>query len=122
MVLLPLGLVGNCTFAAVDAFCVYTNMYIRTEADVCEIVAICGSTGLVSRQRREYFEDPDYVTEQDRDVDGEERWQTIGRIGDVMLLLVAHTVMDEHEDLVFRIISARQVTARERRRYEANTH
>ncbi len=38
------------------------------------------------------FEDPNYVIVQDRVVDGEERWQTIGRIGDVMVLLVAHTV------------------------------
>jgi hypothetical protein len=68
------------------------------------------------------FEDPDYVMEQDREVDGEERWQTIGRIGDVLLLMVAHTVEDEEEDLIFRIISARRATAQERRRYEANTH
>ena len=27
------------------------------------------------------FEDPDYVMEQDREVDGEERWQTIGHDG-----------------------------------------
>lgn len=68
------------------------------------------------------FEDPDYVTELDREVDGEERWQTIGRVGLVTLLLVAHTARDEDGDLIFRIISARQVTAHERRRYEANTH
>lgn len=68
------------------------------------------------------FDDPDYVTEQDREVDGEERWQTIGRVGPVIVLLVAHTIIDEDRDLVFRIISARQTTARERRRYEANAH
>jgi len=63
------------------------------------------------------FEDPDCVMEQDREVDGEERWQTIGRIGDMMVLLVAHTIADEEDDLIYRIIS----TARERRRYETNT-
>ena len=68
------------------------------------------------------FEDPNYVTEQDREVDGEERWQTIGRIGDVLVLLVAHTIADEKEDVTFRIISARRATARERRHYEADTY
>ena len=67
------------------------------------------------------FDDPDYMTEQDREVDGEERWQMIGRVGDVTMLMVAHTVSDEEGDVVFRIISARRATVRERRRYEANT-
>jgi hypothetical protein len=66
------------------------------------------------------FEDPNYVTEQDRELDGEERWQTIGRIGNITVLLVAHTVVDDEEDVIVRIISARRATARERRRYEAN--
>ena len=67
------------------------------------------------------FEDPDFVMEQDREVDGEERWQTIGRIGGLIVLLVAHTIADEEEDLIYRIISARRATAHERRRYETNT-
>ena len=64
------------------------------------------------------FDDLNYVTVQDREVDGEERWQTIGRVGDFTVLLVAHTVMDDEGDVVVRIISARRATARERRRYE----
>jgi uncharacterized DUF497 family protein len=67
------------------------------------------------------FEDPDFVMEQDREVDGEERWQTIGRIGGLTVLLVAHTIADEEDDLIYRIISARRATARERRRYETKT-
>ncbi len=67
------------------------------------------------------FDDPNYVTVQDREVDGEERWQTIGRVGDFTVLLVAHTVVDDEGDVVFRIISARRATARERRRYETYT-
>lgn len=66
--------------------------------------------------------DPNYVTGQDREFDGEERWQTIGRFGDVMVLLVVHTIADEKDDVTFRIISARRATARERRRYEADTY
>ena len=57
---------------------------------------------------------------QDREVDGEERWQTIGMVEGVFLLFVAHTVDDDQdEDLSVRIISARKVTPEERRRYEA---
>lgn len=67
------------------------------------------------------FDDPHYVTEQDREVDGEERWQTIGQVEGVMALMVAHTIVDEQDDVIFRIISARRATARERRRYEAKT-
>lgn len=68
------------------------------------------------------FEDTDYVMEQDREIDGEDRWQTIGRIGDTMVLLVAHTVVEDEGDVIFRIISARRATAHKRRRYEANAN
>ena len=61
------------------------------------------------------FEDPYCVMEQDREVDDEERWKTIGKAGDVTLLVVAHTVADEEEDLVYRIISARTAEGHERR-------
>ncbi|HEV2646135.1 MAG TPA: BrnT family toxin [Acidobacteriaceae bacterium] len=68
------------------------------------------------------FDDPEYVMEQDREVDDEERWQTIGWAGEVLLLLMAHTVEDDDDELVVRIISARKATAKERKRYEGNTH
>ena len=67
---------------------------------------------------REVFHDPRAVTEQDRQVDGEERWQTIGRVGDVVLLSVAHTVENDWDEEVIRIISARRANRLERRRYE----
>jgi uncharacterized DUF497 family protein len=68
------------------------------------------------------FNDPHLVMEQDREIDGEERWQTTGRIGSRTVVLVAHTVVDEDEEVICRIISARQATPHERRRYEANTN
>ncbi|OOH91448.1 hypothetical protein BMT54_02070 [Pasteurellaceae bacterium 15-036681] len=37
-----------------------------------------------------------------------------------LLLLVAHTVRDEHNQEVIRIISARKATAQERKNYEKN--
>jgi uncharacterized DUF497 family protein len=64
------------------------------------------------------FDDPLQLSAQDREVNGEERWQTIGMAGDVLLLLVAHTFEDEDEEEVVRIISARKANGLERRRYE----
>ena len=69
------------------------------------------------------FEDPDFVMLEDREVDGEERWHTIGMVNGVMLLLVVHTYADEGQSgEIVRILSTRAVTPQERRRYEANTH
>jgi uncharacterized protein len=39
-------------------------------------------------------------------VEGEQRWQTIGMVNGVLLILVACTVVDEKEEAL-RIISAR---------------
>ncbi len=55
------------------------------------------------------FDDPFAVSEQDRIENGEQRWQTIGAVGGVLLLLVAHTVYSEDDGIeVVRIISARR--------------
>jgi uncharacterized DUF497 family protein len=64
------------------------------------------------------FDDPDLLMDQDREVDGEARWQTLGRVAGVLLLLVAHTLEDEEGEELVRIISARTATPMERRRYE----
>ena len=66
------------------------------------------------------FDDPLCVSEQDRIENGEQRWQTIGMVSGLLLLLVAHTVRFEDDDSieVVRIISARRATRQERRRYE----
>ena len=37
------------------------------------------------------FDDPNHLSVQDRHEDGEERWQTLGRICGVLIVLVAHT-------------------------------
>lgn len=63
------------------------------------------------------FLDPLHISRQDRIVDGEERWQTIGVVNGVLLLLVAYAVADEEEEII-RIISARRVTRQERIAYE----
>lgn len=64
------------------------------------------------------FDDPQQLNLQDRHVDGEERWQTIGRIGDVLVVLVAHTWCEPDGEPVVRIISARKATRLERVKYE----
>lgn len=68
------------------------------------------------------FHDPLRLTRQDRIESYEMRWQTIGSVYGVTVLLVAHTVTEEDADGMLvetiRIISARRATRSERKRYE----
>lgn len=66
--------------------------------------------------------DPCFVMEEDCVVDGEMRWRTIGEVDGESLLLVIHLhcVDDEDDVEVIRIISARETTPQERRRYEGS--
>ena len=64
------------------------------------------------------FDDPLRISIQDRHTVGEERWQTIGMVKGVLMLLVAHTIFDEDDCEIIRIISAREVTKAERSQYE----
>jgi uncharacterized DUF497 family protein len=66
------------------------------------------------------FSDPYALVEQDRIDGGELRWQTLGLVGGVVFLLVAHTVRNEAEEEVIRIISARKASRKERVRYDQN--
>ena len=63
------------------------------------------------------FADPFAPVAPDRLEGGELRRQTLGLPGGVVLLLAAHTVRDEHEGEINRIVSARKATRRERRMY-----
>ena len=64
------------------------------------------------------FDDLMQFSRIDRIVDGEERWQTFGRVGESTLLLVAHTWNDDGGTESIRIISARRATKAERKIYE----
>ena len=64
------------------------------------------------------FEDPFQINVMDRIENGEERWQTLGMVGNVVLLLVAHTFAEQGDEEVVRIISARKATRKERQKYE----
>ena len=75
--------------------------------------------GIAFEDAARVFFDPLSVREQDRIVDGEERWQTIGTFDDQKLIVVAHTTTDDETgEEVIRIISARKAERHERRRYE----
>ena len=61
------------------------------------------------------FDDPYHLSRQDREVEGEPRWQTIGIVSGVHVLLVAHIVSEDEEAI--RVLSARKATPHERRIY-----
>jgi uncharacterized DUF497 family protein len=63
------------------------------------------------------FQDPRRVTVFDSEVDGEERWHTVGLVKGQIVVLVVHT-MEGDGDEVVRMISARKATPTERRIYE----
>jgi uncharacterized DUF497 family protein len=69
------------------------------------------------------FADPFAVTTQDRIEGGEYRWQTLGMVDGVVLLLVAHTLQEaEDGGELIRIISARRADPKEKRNYEKANH
>lgn len=78
--------------------------------------------GLSFETARLVFDDPLAVSKPDTST-AEERWQTIGQIGNVIVLVV-HTWPEtdlETGEEAGRIISARKATAHERRAYEEDT-
>ncbi len=64
------------------------------------------------------FFDPHSLTRFDQTIEGEERWQTMGQINGVLLLLVVHVARYADHLEIIRIISARRPTSHERRSYE----
>lgn len=76
--------------------------------------------GITFEEAVHVFDDPYALFEQDRtdEETGERRWQAIGLVEGMILLLVAHTVRDEGQDEAIRLISARRATRKERNRYE----
>ncbi len=75
--------------------------------------------GVSFEMAQHVFDDPDAVANHDRIEGGERRWQTLGMVDGVLLLLVAHTVEFVGDDSeIIRIISARRADRKEKRRYE----
>jgi uncharacterized DUF497 family protein len=67
------------------------------------------------------FDDASALSVADRIVNGEERWQTLGMV-DGVILIVAHTWAETDGDEVIRVISARKATPTERRAYAESKH
>ena len=65
------------------------------------------------------FDDPLHITLQNCFINGEMRWQTIGMINGIAIILVVHTVVDDEH---MRLISARKATKQERMIYEKSNY
>ncbi len=63
------------------------------------------------------FDEPLALSVQDRIESGEQRCQTVGLVGDFLLILLAHTVQIAGGEVI-RIISARRADRNERKRYD----
>lgn len=95
---------------------------LRFEWDQAKNLSNQRKHGVSFEEASQVFLDPLYVSAQDRIEGGERRWQTLGIVGGLLLLMVGHTVQEEDEGgaavEAIRIISARRATRKERRRYE----
>ena len=78
--------------------------------------------GVSFENAAQVFDDPLAMATLNGYVDGEERWQMIGRAGKAGMLFVVHLWWEEEFEgepvEAIRIISARGATASERRSYE----
>ena len=91
---------------------------LRFEWDPAKSATNRRKHGISLETAQHVFNDPDALCEQDRIEDGERRWQTLGSVEGVHLLLVAHTVQYERDDEIIPIISARRASRKEQTRYE----
>jgi uncharacterized DUF497 family protein len=93
---------------------------IRFEWDPMKARANQRKHGITFEEAVHVFDDAYALFEQDRtdDQTGELRWKAIGLVEGMVLLLVAHTVREEDQGEVIRLISARRADRKERHRYE----
>lgn len=95
---------------------------VQFEWDLAKNLSNRRKHGVSFEEAAQVFKDPLYLSWKERVQDGEERWQAIGEVEGLSLLIVAHTIREELEDgkeiELVRIISARRAEPKERRRYE----
>ena len=103
---------GACKYRSVS---IYLDM--RFEWDARKDSANRRKHGVSFELAQRVFDDPNHISMQDRHEGGEERWQTIGLVGHIAILLVAHTHEDDNGEEIIRIISAREANKRECRLY-----
>ena len=92
-------------------------MAVRFEWDETKNRANIVKHGVSFETAKLVFDDPHVVSFPERNVEGEERWQSLGSADSIVILTVAHTVQDSDGNEVVRIISARKASPSERRRY-----
>ena len=81
-----------------NRFCSYN--YVTTELELLDVItcdekksrANMKKHGISFESAQIVFDDPLHMSRQDRGVDGELRWQTMGLVGDMVVILVAHTL------------------------------
>ena len=93
-------------------------MNTRFEWDPAKATANQRKHGVSFETAARVFADPYALFEQDRIVDDELRWQAIGVVDELVMLMVAHAVHELDGVEGIRIISARRANHKERRRYE----
>ncbi len=104
-----LGLAADCSY----------NYGMHFEWDERKNQSNRAKHGISFETARLVFDDPRAISIQDRHENNEERWQTLGRIGRAVILLVAHTFREgETGEETVRIVSARKTTPKERRIYD----
>ena len=111
-------------FRTRTAYCIYntvnTGLAVEFTWDARKARLNRRKHGISFDTARRVFDDPHHLSTQDREVDGEPRWQTMGMV-EANVLLVAHTAETDDEVDAIRIISARKATRTERRIY-AESH
>ncbi len=93
---------------------------VRFEWDAAKAKSNARKHGVRFEDAMLVFSDPYALVEQDRLEGGELRWQTLGLVGGIVLLLVAHTDQNEQGYEIIRMISARRAIRKERKRYDEN--
>ncbi len=95
-------------------------MSLRFEWDIAKAQSNRQKHGVSFETAARVFLDPFALTDQDRIEEGEYRWQTLGAVDGMLLLMVAHADREEDGTEVVRIISARLAMPKEKRRYGQN--
>ncbi len=95
---------------------------IRFEWDPAKAAINRRKHGVSFETARRVFADPFAVSDGDRDEGREQRWITLRAVENFLFVVVVHTTREEDENgeivEVIRIISAREASRKERRRYE----
>jgi uncharacterized DUF497 family protein len=90
---------------------------MRIDKDPAKEIANRRKHGLDFSFAGAMFDDPLSLVAYDRFEQGEHRWLCVGRIGEVVLVMV-HAYPDPEDQYRVRVISLRRATSHERRRYE----